>query len=101
MTPRTDVTGLDIEEPRKSMRAYPQVSFYTVADLSGLTRSYLGIVDLQNYLLQEPRPDVKQVMQEPLLSPKVKGSMLFWKHSGARMSVSRFAWMSLAGRPGS
>ena len=73
MTPRTDVIGLDIEEPSEKHEGLIRKFHFTRLPIfQGSLDHILGVVDSQNYLLQEPRPDVKQVMQEPLFIPESK-----------------------------
>jgi CBS domain containing-hemolysin-like protein len=73
MTPRTDLVGLDIEEP--SVRHEELIRKYHFTRLpvfQGSLDHILGVVESQNYLLQEPRPDVKQVMRQALFVPESK-----------------------------
>ena len=73
MTPRTDLIGLDIEEPpEKHEEIIRKYHFTRLPVFQGSLDHILGVVESQNYLLQEPRPDVKQVMREPLFVPESK-----------------------------
>ncbi|MFH1800011.1 MAG: hemolysin family protein [Candidatus Omnitrophota bacterium] len=73
MTPRTDLIGLDIEEPsEKHEELIRKFHFTRLPVFQGSIDHILGVVESQNYLLQEPLPDVKQVMQEPLFVPESK-----------------------------
>lgn len=73
MTPRTDLVGLDIEElSAKHEELIRKYQFTRLPVFQGSLDHILGIVESQNYLLQEPRPDVKQVMREPLFVPESK-----------------------------
>jgi CBS domain containing-hemolysin-like protein len=73
MTPRTDLIGLDIEEPPEKHEDIIRKFHYTrLPVFQGSLDHILGVVESQNYLLQEYLPDVKQVMQEPLFIPESK-----------------------------
>ncbi|MEI7752385.1 MAG: hemolysin family protein, partial [Candidatus Omnitrophota bacterium] len=73
MTPRTDLIGLDIEEPSGKHEELIRKFHYTrLPVFQGSIDHILGVVESQNYLLQEPLPDVKQVMAEPLFVPESK-----------------------------
>jgi putative hemolysin len=73
MTPRTDLIGLDIEElPEKHEELIRKYHFTRLPVFQGSLDHILGVVESQNYLLREPRPDVKQVMHEPLFVPESK-----------------------------
>jgi len=73
MTPRTDLIGLDIEEPpEKHEELIRKFHFTRLPVFQGSMDHILGVVESQNYLLQEPRSDVKQVMQAPLFIPESK-----------------------------
>ena len=73
MTPRTDLIGLDIEEPSdKHEELIRKFQFTRMPVFQGSIDHILGVVESQNYLLQEPLADVKQVMQEPLFVPESK-----------------------------
>ena len=73
MTPRTDLVGLDIEESSgKHEELIRKFHFTRLPVFQGSIDHILGVVESQNYLLQEPLPDVKQVMQEPLFVPESK-----------------------------
>lgn len=73
MTPRTDLIGLDIEEaPEKHEELIRKFHFTRLPVFQGSIDHILGVVESQNYLLQEPLPDVKQVMREPLFVPESK-----------------------------
>ena len=73
MTPRTDLVGLDIEEPSgKHEGLIRKYHFTRLPVFQGSLDHILGIVESQNYLLQEPRPDVKQVMRDALFVPESK-----------------------------
>lgn len=73
MTPRIDLIGLDIDEVSEKheelMRRY---HFTRLPVFQGSLDHILGVVESQNYLLQEPRQDVKQMMREPLFVPESK-----------------------------
>jgi putative hemolysin len=73
MTPRTDLVGLDIEESsEKHEELIRKYHFTRLPVFQGSIDHILGVVESQNYLLQEPLPDVKQVMAEPLFVPESK-----------------------------
>ena len=73
MTPRTDLIGLDIEEPsEKHEELIRKFHFTRLPVFQGSIDHILGVVESQNYLLQESLPDVKQVMSEPLFVPESK-----------------------------
>ncbi len=73
MTPRTDLIGLDIEEPSaRHEELIRKFHFTRLPVFQGSIDHILGVVESQNYLLQEPLPDVKQVMLEPLFVPESK-----------------------------
>jgi CBS domain containing-hemolysin-like protein len=73
MTPRTDLIGLDIEEsPEKHEELIRKFQFTRLPVFQGSMDHILGVVESQNYLLQEPLLDVKQVMWEPLFVPESK-----------------------------
>ncbi|MFA7255366.1 MAG: hemolysin family protein [Candidatus Omnitrophota bacterium] len=73
MTPRTDLIGLDIEEPsEKHEELIRKFQFSRLPVFQGSLDHILGVVESQNYLLQVPLPDIKQVMQEPLFVPESK-----------------------------
>jgi CBS domain containing-hemolysin-like protein len=73
MTPRTDLIGLDIEEPsEKHEELIRKYQFTRLPVFQGSIDHILGVVESQSYLLQEPLADVKQVMQEPLFVPESK-----------------------------
>jgi putative hemolysin len=73
MTPRTDLIGLDIEEPsEKHEELIRKFHFTRLPVFQGSIDHNLGVVESQSYLLQEPLPDVKQVMSEPLFIPESK-----------------------------
>ena len=73
MTPRTDLVGLDIEEPsEKHEELIRKYHFTRLPVFQGSLDHVLGIVESQNYLLQEPRLDAKQVMREVLFVPESK-----------------------------
>jgi CBS domain containing-hemolysin-like protein len=73
MTPRTDLIGLDIEESsKKHEELIRKFHFTRLPVFQSSIDHVLGVVESQNYLLQEPLPDVKQVMQEPLFVPESK-----------------------------
>ncbi len=73
MTPRTDLVGLDIEEPsQKHEELIRKFHFTRLPVFQGSLDHILGVVESQNYLLQEPLPDVKQVMAMPLFVPESK-----------------------------
>ncbi len=73
MTPRTDLVGLDIEESSdKHEELIRKHQFTRLPVFQGSLDHILGVVESQNYLLQEPRPDVKQVMKESLFVPESK-----------------------------
>ncbi len=73
MTPRTDLIGLDIEEPsEKHEELIRKFHFTRLPVFQGSIDHILGVVESQSYLLKEPLPDVKQVMQEPLFVPESK-----------------------------
>jgi len=73
MTPRMDLIGLDIEESSKKHEELIRKFQYTrLPVFQGSMDHILGVVESQNYLLQEPLPDVKQVMKEPLYVPESK-----------------------------
>jgi putative hemolysin len=73
MTPRIDLIGLDIEEsPEKHEEIIRKYHFTRLPIFQGSPDHVLGVVESQNYLLQKPRPDVKQVMREPLFVPESK-----------------------------
>jgi len=73
MTPRTDMVGLDIDEsPEKHEEIIRKYHFTRLPIFQESLDHILGVVESQNYLLQEPRLDVKQVMREPLFVPESK-----------------------------
>lgn len=73
MTPRTDLVGLDIEEPStKHEELIRKFHFTRLPVFQGSMDHILGVVESQRYLLQEPLSDVKQVMSEPLFIPESK-----------------------------
>ena len=73
MTPRTDLVGLDIEDPsEKHEELIRKHQFTRLPVFQGSLDHILGIVESQRYLLQEPRLDVKQVMREVLFVPESK-----------------------------
>ena len=73
MTPRTDLVGLDIDEPsEKHEELIRKYHFSRLPIFQGSLDHILGVVESQNYLLQEPRLDVKQVMRESLFVPESK-----------------------------
>ena len=73
MTPRTDLIGLDIEEPsKKHEELIRKFHFTRLPVFQGSMDHILGVVESQSHLLQEPLPDVKQVMLEPLFVPESK-----------------------------
>lgn len=73
MTPRTDLIGLDFEEPsEKHEELIRKYHFTRLPIFQGSLDHILGVVESQSYLLKEPRPDVKQVMKEPLFVPESK-----------------------------
>jgi len=73
MTPRTDLVGLDIEEPpEKHEELIRKYQFTRLPVFQGSLDQVLGIVESQNYLLQEPRLDVREVMRETLFVPESK-----------------------------
>jgi len=73
MTPRTDLIGLDIEEPsEKHEELIRKFQFTRLPVFQGSMDHILGVVESQSYLLQEPLSDVKQVMSEPLFIPESK-----------------------------
>ncbi len=73
MTPRTDLIGLDTEEPpQKHEELIRKFHFTRLPVFQGSIDHVLGVVESQNYLLQEPLPDVRQVMKEPLFVPESK-----------------------------
>ena len=73
MTPRTDLIGLDIEESaEKHEELIKKYHFTRLPVFQGSLDHILGVVESQNYLLQEPLPDVKKVMREPLFVPESK-----------------------------
>jgi putative hemolysin len=73
MTPRTDLIGLDIEEsPEKHEELIRKYHFTRLPVFQGSLDHILGVVESQSYLLQEPLPDVKKVMREPLFVPESK-----------------------------
>lgn len=73
MTPRTDLIGLDLEEPtEKHEELIKRYHFTRLPVFQGSLDHILGVVESQNYLLREPRPDIKQMMREPLFVPESK-----------------------------
>jgi putative hemolysin len=73
MTPRTDLVGLDIEESSEKHEELIRKFHYSrLPVFQGSMDQILGVVESQRYLLQEPLPDVKQVMREPLFVPESK-----------------------------
>ena len=73
MTPRTDLIGLDIEESsEKHEELIRKFHFTRLPVFQGSIDHILGVVESQDYLLQESLPDVKQVMQTPLFVPESK-----------------------------
>ncbi len=73
MTPRTDLIGLDIEESsEKHEELIRKYHFTRLPVFQGSLDHILGVVESQSYLLQEPLPDVKKVMREPLFVPESK-----------------------------
>lgn len=73
MTPRTDLVGLDIEEtPEKHEETIKKYHFTRLPVFQGSLDHILGVIESQNYLLQEPRPEIKQVMREPFFVPESK-----------------------------
>jgi putative hemolysin len=73
MTPRTDLIGLDIEEtPEKHEETIKKHHFTRLPVFQGSLDQIVGVIESQNYLLQEPRPEIKQVMREPFFVPESK-----------------------------
>ncbi len=73
MTPRTDLVELDIDEPsEKHEELIRKYHFSRLPIFQGSLDHILGVVESQNYLLQEPRLDVKRVMRESLFVPESK-----------------------------
>ena len=73
MTPRTDLIGLDIEETsEKHEDLIRKYHFTRLPVFQESLDQILGVVESQNYLLQEPRQDVKKIMREPLFIPESK-----------------------------
>ena len=73
MTPRIDLVGLDTEEPsEKHEELIKKFKYSQLPVFQGSLDHILGVVESQNYLLQEPRLDVKKVMREPLFVPESK-----------------------------
>jgi len=73
MTPRTDLIGLDSEDSsEKHEEAIRKFHFTRLPVFQGSIDHILGVIESQNYLLQEPLPDIKQVMREPLFIPESK-----------------------------
>lgn len=73
MTPRTDLIGLDVEDPSsRHEELIRKCHFSRLPVFQGSMDHILGVVESQNYLLQEPLPDVKRVMREPLFVPESK-----------------------------
>ncbi|HNX69441.1 MAG TPA: hemolysin family protein [Candidatus Omnitrophota bacterium] len=73
MTPRTDMIGLDVEDPaekhEESIRKY---HFSQLPVFQGTPDHILGVVESQRYLLQDPRPELVRVMREALFVPESK-----------------------------
>ncbi len=73
MTPRTDLVGLDIDEaPERHEELIRKYQFSKLPVFQGSLDQILGVVESQDYLLQEPLADLKQVMREPLFVPESK-----------------------------
>ena len=73
MTPRIDMVGLDIEEPaEKHEEVIKKHKFSQVPVFQGSLDHILGVINSQDYLLQEPAASVKPVMREPLFIPESK-----------------------------
>lgn len=73
MTPRTDLIGLDIEAlSEKHEELIRKYHFSRLPVYQGSIDHILGIVESQNYLLQESISGIKQVMLEPLFIPESK-----------------------------
>lgn len=73
MTPRIDLIGMDIEElPEKHEQVIKKYQFTHLPVFQGSLDNILGVVESQNYLLQEPRLDLSKVMREALFVPESK-----------------------------
>ena len=73
MTPRTDLVGLDVQDSPEEHEELIRKYHYTRLPVFQESIDHiLGVVESQNYLLQEPLIDVKQVMREPLFVPESK-----------------------------
>ncbi len=73
MTPRIDMVGLDFEEPaEKHEEVIKKYKFSQIPVFQGSLDHILGVIDSQDYLLQEQPLSVKPVMNEPLFIPESK-----------------------------
>lgn len=73
MTPRTDLIGLDAEESvEKHIELIKKYSFRYMPVFEGSLDNILGVVDSQEYLLQEPIPPVKKGLKQALFIPESK-----------------------------
>jgi len=73
MTPRTDLVGLDMDEPsERHEELIRKYQFSRLPVFRGSLDQILGVIESQRYLLQEPLPDVRLVMREPLFVPESK-----------------------------
>ncbi len=73
MTPRIDLIGMNVEDlPVKHESLVKKYQFTHFPVFQGSLDNILGVVESQNYLLQEPRLALPQVMREPLFVPESK-----------------------------
>lgn len=73
MTPRIDMIGLDVEDTsEKHSEIIKKCQFTHLPVFQGSLDHILGVVESQYYLLQEPRPNIKDVMRAPLFIPENK-----------------------------
>jgi len=90
MTPRTDLIGLDAgEDPEKHIELIKKYAFRYMPVFEGSLDNILGVVDSQDYLLQEPVPSVSRVTRQALFIPESKriGDLL----ETFRLQSGRFA----------
>lgn len=91
MTPRTDLVGLDINEnPGRHIEIIKKYHYSHLPVFEGSMDQILGVVNSQEYLLQEPVPSVKQVLKPALFIPESKriGDLLeTFRAQGERFAV--------------
>jgi putative hemolysin len=73
MTPRTDLVGLDAEESfEKHIELIKKHCHRNMPLFEGSLDHILGVVDAQEYLLQDPIPSVRKVVKPTLFIPETK-----------------------------